>query len=203
MANKGFFICVEGLDGCGKTTQAKILVKNLIARGYEAIYTSEPSGGKIGGFIKKNCLYGRWRMSNVVEALLFAADRFEHVKREIIPALAEGKIVVSDRYVYSSLAYQGASGLDLEWIRLVNGHAVRPDLAIFIDVEPEIAVRRLKQKKSLMENFETQQKVREVYLKLVESGELIRINGGKSKHEVAEEILSIVMQFIGEAKSRI
>lgn len=196
MKGKWCFICVEGLDGCGKTTQAKLLVRNLKRMGYAAVYTAEPTSGKIGQFIRKYCLHGGKRASAIVEALLFAADRFEHVNNEIIPALKEGKIVVSDRYVYSSLAYQGAAGLDLKWIEALNVHALRPSLAIFIDVEPEIAIKRLKSKKSIMEDFETQKKVRSVYLGFVEKGELVRIDGNKSKAEVAETILNFVTNFL-------
>jgi len=152
MKRKGVFICVEGLDGCGKTTQTKLLVERLKKKGYDAIYTAEPSGGKIGSLIKEYCLHGETRVSSIVEALLFAADRFEHVEKEVIPALNEGKLVVSDRYVYSSLAYQGAAGLDLEWIEKINEHAIRPHLAVFIDVEPETVIQRLKPRKSVMEN---------------------------------------------------
>jgi len=198
----GFFMCVEGLDGCGKTTQTKILVKELKKMGYEAIYTAEPSHGKIGRFIKRYCLHGGKRVSSIVEALLFAADRYEHVENEVVPALKMGKIVVSDRYVYSSLAYQGAAGLSLDWIRKINQHALTPDLAIYIDVEPEIVVKRLKPKKSVMENLETQRKVREVYMHFVESGELVRVNGNKPIEEVAKEILSIVLSRLKEIKIR-
>ncbi|MEM3612459.1 MAG: dTMP kinase [Candidatus Bathyarchaeia archaeon] len=196
MEKRGFFICVEGLDGCGKTTQAKILVRKLRKIGYDAVYTAEPSRGKIGKFIKRYCLHGSKRISSIVEALLFAADRYEHVETEIIPALKDGKIVVSDRYLYSSLAYQGAAGLNLDWIRRINEHAIPPNLAIFIDVEPNTVIKRLKPKKSVMENLETQRKVREVYLKFVENGELVRVNGNKSKREVAKEILSTVLDHL-------
>ncbi len=194
MKRKGFFICIEGLDGCGKTTQTKILVEKLKKKGYDAVYTAEPSRGKIGRFIKKYCLHRDKRISSIVEALLFAADRYEHVENDILPALKNGKIVVSDRYVYSSLAYQGAAGLSLDWIRRINEHALAPNLAIFIDVEPNTVIQRLKPKKSVMENLETQRKVREVYMKFVENGELVQVNGNKSKKEVANEILSIVLK---------
>ena len=196
MKGKGLFICVEGLDGCGKTTQTKLLVRKLRKIGWDAVYTAEPSRGKIGKFIQKYCLHGEKRTFPIVEALLFAADRFEHVEREVIPALNEGKIVVSDRYVYSSLAYQGATGLDLKWIEMINEHAIRPDLAIFVDVEPEAVIKRLKPKKSVMENLETQRKVREVYVKFVEKGELVRIDGNKSKKEVADDVLKVVLRFL-------
>lgn len=188
---RGVFICVEGLDGCGKTTQTKLLVRRL-KRTCSAVYTCEPSRGDIGRFIKKNYLHADTRGSVEVEALLFAADRVEHVKDEVLPALGEGKIVVSDRYVFSSLAYQGAAGLDLGWIERVNEHAVRPDLAVFIDVEPDTVIRRLKRKRSVMENLETQLEVRDVYLKYVEMGKLVRIDGNKPKREVARDLSNLV-----------
>jgi len=199
MANKGVFICLEGLDGCGKTTQTRILTKRLRNEGYGAVSTAEPSRGRIGQFIRKCCLHGDKRLPPVVEALLFAADRFEHVNNEVLPALKEGKIVVSDRYVYSSLAYQGAAGLDLKWIEMVNEHAVRPDLAVFIDVDPETVIGRLKPKKSVMEDLQTQREVRKVYLKFVEKGDLTRIDGNKSESEVAETIFQVIAAFLEKA----
>ena len=195
MSKKGVFICIEGLDGCGKTTQAKLLAKKL-RESQSAVYTAEPSSGKIGTYIRKCCLYGEKRLSTVVEALLFAADRIEHVETEVLPALNQGKLVISDRYVYSSLAYQGAAGLSIDWIEKVNEHALQPDLAIFIDVEPKIVMSRLKPRKSVMENLETQQKVREVYLKFVEKGSLTRINGNKSQNEVAKDLHAVVKKFL-------
>jgi dTMP kinase len=191
MVGHGIFVCLEGLDGCGKTTQAKLLVRRLKTK-YEAVYTAEPSRGQIGKFIKKRYLHASTRGSTVVEALLFAADRVEHLKNEVVPALEKGKVVVSDRYVFSSLAYQGAAGLDLKWIESVNKHAFRPDLALFIDVDPKTVVGRLKQKKSVMENLETQLKVQQVYYKYVETGALVRIDGNKSKREVAKAVWQAV-----------
>ena len=195
MSKKGTFICIEGLDGCGKTTQAKLLTKKL-GKSHKAIYTTEPSRGKIGAFIRECCLYGDKRLSAVVEALLFAADRVEHVENEVLPALHEGRLVISDRYVYSSLAYQGAAGLSLEWIEKVNEHALKPDLAVFIDVDPKIVMRRLKPNRSVMENMETLQKVRDVYLKFVAKGELIRLDGNCTKAEVAEALSAMVLKFL-------
>lgn len=199
MGKKGIFICVEGLDGCGKTTHTKLLVRRLRKKGCNVLGTAEPSCGEIGNFIKKYCLHGKQRVSSVVEALLFAADRFEHVEKAVIPALDEGKLVISDRYVYSSLAYQGAGGLDLKWIERINEHAMRPDFAIFIDVEPEIVIQRLKPEKSVMENLETQRKVREVYMNFVENGELVKVNGNRSREEVADDILRVVLRFLAKA----
>jgi len=196
MKRKGFFICIEGLDGCGKTTQAKLLVRKLCEKGFDAFYTAEPTRGKIGKFIKKYYLHGEKRGSVIVEALLFAADRFEHVEKEIVPALNEGKLVVSDRYIYSSLAYQGAAGLDLKWIKELNKHAIPPNLAIFLDVKPEIVLQRLQRKKSVMEKLAIQRKVREVYEKLVKDGKLVRVDGNKSKEEVAKDIFNLVLKVL-------
>ena len=195
MSTKGTFICIEGLDGCGKTTQAKLLAKKL-GKSHNAVYTAEPSRGKIGTYIRNSYLYGEKRRSIVLEALLFAADRIEHLETEVLPALREGCLVISDRFVYFSLAYQGAAGLSLDWIEKVNAHALQPDLAIFIDVNPETVMNRLKPKKSVMETLDTQKKVREIYLKFVEDGRLTRINGDKSEKEVAKEVYEVVMKFL-------
>ncbi len=195
MNKKGTFIVIEGLDGSGKTTQARILAARL-RRSHHALYTQEPSHGKIGAFIRERVLYGEKRFPIAVEALLFAADRIEHLQNEVLPALAEGQLVISDRYIYSSLAYQGSAGLSIEWIETVNQHALKPDLALFIDVYPEAVQARLKRRKSVMENLATQQKVREIYLKFVEDGSLKRIDGDKSKSTVAEEIFAVVNKFL-------
>ncbi|MGB9914693.1 MAG: dTMP kinase [Candidatus Bathyarchaeales archaeon] len=195
MTKRGAFICLEGLDGSGKTTQAKMLAEKLKA-GYNAVYTAEPSRGKIGMFIRKHCLYGEKRLPSAVEALLFAADRMEHVTTEILPAIEQGRLVISDRYLYSSIAYQGAAGLSIEWIETINKYALKPDLAVFIDVDPKTAMKRLKLNKSLMENLETQQKVREIYLKFVEKGRLIRVNGNQLKNAVARELYTVVKRFL-------
>jgi dTMP kinase len=191
MVKKGAFIVVEGLDGSGKTTQAKLLAAKL-EKNYGAVYTAEPSRGKIGMFIRNRILYGESRPPTALEALLFAADRIDHIQKEVSPELEKGRLVVSDRYLYSSLAYQGSAGLSLDWIRAVNLHALKPDLALFVDVAPEVVLKRLKRKKSVMEDLETQRKVREVYLKFVEDGELSRIEGDKSKNAVAEEVFKTV-----------
>lgn len=197
MKKQGAFICVEGIDASGKTTHAHRLVKNLKNRGLDAIYTTEPTRDEIGKMIKTQILRGKKRVPSVVEALLFAVDRVNHVEREIKPALKEGKIVVSDRYLHSSLAYQGAAGLDLQWIREINKHAISPDLAIYIDVPPEVVIQRMRWKKlSVMESLETQRKVREVYMKLVQGGELVYVEGNRPKREVEKNILNIVLEFL-------
>jgi len=196
MGKKGVFICIEGLDASGKTTQALLLVEELNRRGFKAVYTTEPSRGEIGRFIRKRVLQREGRVPSVVEALLFAVDRIDHVEREIKPALRDGKIVVSDRYLYSSLAYQGAAGLDLNWIREINRLALIPDLAIYIDVPPETVFERIRRKRTVMEDLQTQEKVREVYMGLVKAGTLILIDGNRPAEEVSKDILSVVTNFL-------
>lgn len=196
MKKRGVFICIEGLDGSGKTTHAHRLVRNLQKRGFDAIYTTEPSRGEFGIFIRRSVLQGEKRLPRVVEALLFAVDRVDHLEREVEPALREGKVVVSDRYVYSSLAYQGAAGLDLRWIEEINRSALSPDLAIYIDVPPEVVLKRIRREKSVMETLETQRKVREVYVKFVKTRQLVSLDGNRKKSEVAKDILQTVLDFL-------
>ena len=200
MTKKGKFVVMEGLDGSGKTTQALLLTHRL-AKTYSVLFTAEPSQGKIGNFIRKSCLYEDKRLPTEAEALLFAADRIEHLISEIKPAMDEGKIVICDRYIYSSLAYQGSAGLSLDWIKTINARALQPDFALFIDVPPERVLARLHRKKSVMETLETQQKVREVYLKYVDKGELIAIDGDNSREVVAEAVFAKVLELLKIANS--
>jgi dTMP kinase len=198
---KGIFICIEGLDGSGKTTHAHRLVRNLRQRRFDAVYTTEPSRGQLGTFIRGTILEGKNRVPRVVEALLFAVDRVEHFEKDVKPALKEGKIVISDRCVYSSLAYQGAAGLDLEWIEEINRFALPPDLALYIDVPPEVVVKRIRRKKSVMERLETQEKVQEVYMKYVGDGKLLPLDGDRKKSEVEHNLLSVVLEFLEKHKA--
>jgi dTMP kinase len=199
MTKKGIFIVIEGLDGSGKTTQANLLTQKL-AKTRDVMFTAEPSQGKIGSFIRRFCLYEDKRLPTEAEALLFAADRIEHLQNEIKPALDAGKIVICDRYIYSSLAYQGSAGLSLDWIKTINARALQPDFALFIDVPPEKVLERLQRKKSVMETLDTQQKVREVYLKYVEKGELVAINGDKPKEIVAETLYAKILELLKKVK---
>jgi len=198
---KGVFICIEGLDGSGKSTQAKLLTKKLCKEGYDAVFTAEPSQGKIGKFLRKR-LFDQERMSTTVEALLFAADRIDHVQSTVDSALKEGKIVISDRYVYSSLAYQGSEGLNLDWIESINVNARKPDLSLFIDVPPEVVLERLKRKKSVMENLQTQQCVRKIYQKYVAQGELKCVDGAKRKNEVLDALYAEVLYFLKKRETK-
>jgi len=190
----GKFVCIEGVDGCGKTTQARLLVRNLRHRGFDAVYTTEPSLGTVGKLIRSFVLAREERVSVALEALLFAADRVDHVKSEVESLLKQDKIVVCDRYVYSSLAYQGAAGLDTDWIDCINRFALKPDVALLLDVPPEVVVSRLKTKKSVMENMTNLRKVRDLYVRLAEQQRMVLLNGNKSIKEVADSILLHVLK---------
>ncbi|MEM1581108.1 MAG: dTMP kinase [Candidatus Bathyarchaeia archaeon] len=193
---RGQLICIEGLDKSGKTTQSLLLVEALKSKSFDAVYTTEPSNGEIGRFIKQYVLGRHQRIPASIEALLFAADRIDHVEREIKPMLNEGKIVVSDRYVYSSLAYQGAAGLDIRWIMEINRMVPEPDLALYIDVPVEVIMERIQKKRerSVMEFQEIQMKVRDVYMKLVREGKLLLVNGNRPILEVSGDIQRIVIE---------
>ena len=199
MTKRGVFICIEGIDASGKSTQARSLVRNLRRRGFDAIYTTEPSKGEVGSFIRRYVLQRKRRVPAVVEALLFAVDRVDHVESKIEPALESGKIVVSDRYLYSSLAYQGAAGLDIGWIKQINRMALPPDLAIYIDVPPEVVVKRMRRRRSVMETLENQRRVREVYMKFVRERRLVLVNGKRPASEVAQNILAVVLKRLKSA----
>ncbi len=152
-ARKGRFIVLEGIDGAGTTTQTARLVERLRAESKAHVkITREPSDGPIGSLVRQ-VLTGRivtpggrapgW----ATMALLFAADRMDHVESEIEPFLAQDGIVISDRYDASSLAYQSVSSgrggeKAVDWIRLLNQHALRPDLTIVLDLPPDVAATR-------------------------------------------------------------
>jgi dTMP kinase len=194
---KGAFIVLEGGDGSGKTTQARSLHSALRHMGYKVHSTAEPSRSTVGRLIRRRVLHGP-KTSPEVEALLFAADRFLHLESEILPAIADGKIVVCDRYMYASFAYQGAQGIDLRWLREINRFAVKPDLAIYLDVPAETGMSRIRRKKSVLEKLELQRHVRDEYLKLVRGGELTLVDSTQPTAKVAESILDLVKSRLRE-----
>lgn len=144
---RGRFLVLEGLDGAGTTTQAAILAKRLAAMGRRVHLTSEPSRGPLGRLVRrvlKGAVAGGGGrpLDQRALALLFAADRLDHVAGEVAPRLAAGVDVVSDRYALSSLAYQSAATGDLGWVEALNRKAPAPDLTIFLEVRPAVALRR-------------------------------------------------------------
>lgn len=192
---RGVLIAIEGIDGAGKTTQAYMLVERLRSIGLKAEYTMEPTYGRIGDILRLHVSRMR-RREPIYEALLYAADRFEHVKFFIKPKLRNGCIVVSDRYLYSNIAYQGAAGVDEEWIRKLNFFAPKPDLTICIDIKPREGLKRKKGEKSVFEKLEYEEKVRKIYLKIAKSEKFIIVDGVKDVKAVHEEIFRNVCKLL-------
>jgi dTMP kinase len=137
---KPCFIVFEGIDGSGKSTQAKLLAARLADRGIPVLLTAEPSDGPVGQIIRSMTT----RLEPEEEARLFTEDRRDHVERIILPALTEGRTVICDRYIYSSVAYQGARGLDQEAIISAQRHfAPQPDIIFLLEISPDIALGRI------------------------------------------------------------
>jgi dTMP kinase len=188
---RGIHISIEGIDGSGKTTQAQVILNWLRTNGYRAKYTAEPTYGRIGSVIRLHV----YRIRNTppeYEALLFAADRVEHYQRLIRPLLERGFVVVSDRYIHSSLAYQGAALRDVGWVRDVNKFAPPPDLAVLIDVPVEVALQRKKRRRMRFEKREILLKVSKEYRRLVECGEMECVDGERALEEVSSDLIEIV-----------
>ena len=148
--NRGIFISFEGNDGTGKSTQAKLLAERLRQNGHDVLLTREPGGTQIGEKIRDLLLdFENLEMDKVTEALLFAAARAQHVRQVILPALQQGKMVISDRFVDSSIAYQGAGrGIGMDEVRAINAPAVSrcmPDVTVFLSLHPDEGIKRLVQ----------------------------------------------------------
>lgn len=147
MAERGKFITFEGCDGCGKSTQLRLFSEYLTKAGKSHIFTREPGGGKISEEIRGILLNGKnMEMTDECEALLYAAARVQHLSDSVEPALSAGKIVVCDRYVDSSFAYQAyGRGLGEDFVTKINAYALEkylPDATVFIDLTPEDAFKR-------------------------------------------------------------
>ena len=142
---KGKFITFVGCEGAGKSKQVSLLCEYLSKNGIEYILTREPGGTKVAEKIREIILDKDNDMSDECEALLYAASRAEHIKNKILPALNEGKLVICDRFIDSSFAYQAfARNLGLEFVEKVNSYALNylPDLTLFFDISPEMAFKR-------------------------------------------------------------
>jgi dTMP kinase len=196
---------LEGLDGAGTTTQAKILGARLRGEGRVAHVTAEPSGGPIGALIRQILTrrvtgQGGGGVDPAALALLFAADRRDHHAVEIAPKLAQGVDVVSDRFTLSSLAYQGAVLGDMAWVEAINREAPAADLVLFLRVRAEVALRRRVAASLDREIYEVdafQQQVAASYdraiARLREAGEeIVEIDGEAPVEAVAEAIWTAV-----------
>ena len=193
-------IVIEGIDGSGKSTQARYLLETLKAQGFDAVSFREPSDSTWGRKIKKKALHSD-SLTPQEELELFVKDRRENVERNLKPALKAKKIVVLDRYYYSTISYQGAKGIDPEQIRLQNEiFAPRPDIVFILDVDPSTGLKRIEGRKQRMKLFE-----QEEYLKMVrkifqsfQGSTIFHIDAGRDEEKVREKIESIVFKFIRE-----
>ena len=212
----GKFIALEGIDGSGLTTQAAMLREWFRERGQKCLATKEPTDGPIGATIKQ---YLKKRLNGPANdefehmlALLFAADRLDHVANAIRPGLRQGAHVVSDRYLASSLAYQGAY-LGLETVRAINRHSPPPDLTVFLDVPIAVCRRRIWGERwhpdlfpDLNDHSDKLEPVREqfeeVLRELKASGQQVAVvNGDQRPHAVHAEVRKVVQDFLETAGS--
>jgi dTMP kinase len=150
----GRLIVLEGIDGSGKTTQARSLVRRLRRRGFKAAFFREPTRGRWGREIKRHARRAD-SLTPEEELALFVKDRRENVSKNLRPALAAGRIVILDRYYFSTIAYQGAKGIDPGRIRRLNeSFAVKPDLVVFLDIDARAGLGRIAGRKTRDELFE-------------------------------------------------
>jgi dTMP kinase len=161
-ANKGILIAVEGIDGTGKSTQVRLLAQYLRSRGCEVVETREPTNGPYGRRIRE-LFVDRGSCTLEEELNLFIEDRRQHVREVIEPALAQGRIVVTDRYYFSTAAYQGAAGMDPAEVFARNLFAPRPDLVLLLTMEPATSLVRIRESRGEeLNDFEQEDQLRRV-----------------------------------------
>jgi len=196
---KGVLIVLDGIDGTGKTTQAKRLLAALQKKEADAVYFREPSDSQWGLAIKRKAIIAD-SLSPEEELDLFQKDRRENVEKNLKPALKEKKVIVLDRYYFSTIAYQGARGIDPEKIRRKNeSFAVKPDLVFILDIVPQKGLDRIAISREKMEShFEREDylvKVREIFRRFV--GENIHhIDASRPEEDIAKDIEKIVFAYL-------
>jgi dTMP kinase len=195
---KGILVVFEGIDGSGKSTQAEILLKRLQEEDFDVVYFREPSQGKWGRKIKKKALHPD-SLSPEEELDLFLKDRRENVEKNLRPALQKKRVVILDRYYYSTIAYQGAKGVDEKLIRTMNEEfVVEPDLVFIFDIEPQKGLERIENRKKKDRLFEREDylvKVREIF-RSFKGEKFVHIDALKSRKEISKEIEEIVLRLI-------
>jgi dTMP kinase len=192
--SQGLFIVIEGIDGTGKSTQSKRLAEWFRSCGREVVLSREPTDGPWGKKLRESATTGRLSAEEELEC--FLNDRREHVEMSIKPALAEGKIVILDRYYFSTMAYQGARGFDPAEIRRRNeAFAPQPDLLLILDLSVESAHGRIGARGDTANEFEqrdTLTRCREIFLSLRDEPFACVIDAEPSLNEVTADILSVV-----------
>jgi dTMP kinase len=207
-ARRGLFIVLEGPDGAGISTQTALLHSGLVQRGIKAIATKEPTNGPIGSVVRQalshRLVYPPDQpVSDDVMALLYAADRLDHIRADIIPRLEAGTHVVCDRYRLSSYAYQGLT-MGQDWVRALNKRSISPDVTFFIDVPPAVSQQRIKTRGGYVELYETEERLSPIYanyLELIEQerqagDRIITIDGRLAIGVVAATILQKTLEII-------
>jgi dTMP kinase len=196
----GVFFCFEGIDGAGKTTQARILVERIEATGRKAVYVKEPTDGVWGREIRRIARDGRQGIDPSEELRYFIEDRKEDVRYNIAPTLAAGGVVVADRYYYSTIAYQSVLGLDPDEIRERNRTFPVPDLVFLIDIPPGASQPRIVDSRGEQANLGYEQvdylrRVKAVFDQM-DDPNLVRIDGLAGPDEVADSIWRLAAPFL-------
>ncbi len=200
----GKFIVLEGVEGAGKSRQCKLLADTLKERGYDVVATREPGGAPLAEAMRALILDPAYSPDAVAELYMYSAARRDHLNNVVNKALEKGKIVVCDRFYYSTLAYQGyGRGLDLDFVREVNAKTIAPltvDLALFLDIRPSDGFKRKGgadiTDRLERENAEFFERVYRGFKDMCDSGELIAIDAGGTKEQTAAKILSEVMRIL-------
>ncbi len=214
---EGLFIVIEGVDGAGTTTHTHLLFERLRERGLPVHTTREPSDGPLGMMLRQ-ILTGRVVVPGIrgprppswtTMALLFAADRVDHVEAEIVPNLMDGVTVISDRYDASSVAYQSLSGGGdeeaVQWVRELNRHARRPDLTVILDIPPDVAARRRLSRttgREMYDDDELQQDLAGFYTNIERwfpNDRIVHVDADRPVGDVAADIYQAVLELRGEA----
>lgn len=192
------FITFEGIDGVGKSTQLDLLEKYLVSQGREVVRTLEPGGTDLGQEIRHLLLHRKGDVSPRAEALLYAADRAHHVATKIRPALSAGKVVLSDRYFDSSVAYQGAAReLDVREVRQISLWAIDnliPDLTVLLDLPADQAIARRSSKGTQPDRLESEQleffeRARAEYLSMAVEPRFLVIDATNSVEQIHQQVL--------------
>jgi len=209
--SSGKFIVFEGLDGSGQSTQAGLLKEWMEKQGLAVYLTKEPTAGPVGGLIR--LALGRrlsfsesTRDNDAIMALLFAADRMDHLATDIIPKLEQGVHVICDRYYLSTFAYQSRS-MDLPWLRALHAHCIRPDLMILLDVPPRVCCQRIAEHRWHVEIYEQEailegvrQRYDEIAAQLRAEGMDIRTLPGDGGRGIADVHAAVIAQVQGFLK---
>ena len=216
MANRGTFITFEGIDGCGKTTQIRLLIERLRASGYGVVESAEPGGTRIGTQVRRILLDSEnQELSPTAELLLYFACRAQNVDEKIKPALAMGRVVISDRVTDSTLVYQGAGrGLGVQTIMTLHEIACRgvnPDLTIILDIDLKTSLARARDRNITLSEqqkpnetrmdeqaVEFHRKARDAYAQLAkaERRRIRVINGRRPIDEIAKDIWDVVLEYL-------